>query len=66
MSDRNFSETAEQEDFAHENIGKRELGIGKIVLLTGEQKGYIKHYGNSARTLSKAVFSVDFALLSDR
>ena len=32
MSDRNFSETAEQEDFAHENIGKRELGIGKIVL----------------------------------
>ena len=38
----------------------------KIICITGEQKGYIKYYGNSNRTFSKAVCSVDFALLSDR
>ena len=39
---------------------------GKIIYITGEQKGYIKYYCNSDRTFSKAVCSVDFALLSDR
>lgn len=71
------------DDFARENIWKRESAIAKsgcsyvgdadtlvvsekIICITGEQKGYIKYYGNSDRTFSKAVFSVDFALLSDR
>ena len=81
MSDRNFPETAGQLDFARENIWKRELAksdcsyVGdvdilvaseKIICIAGEQKGYIKYYGNSERTFSKAVCSVDFALLSDR
>ena len=52
--------------YSYVNEADISLIIEDVICTTGEQTGHIKYYDNSDRTFSKAVFSVDLALLSDR